>query len=503
MHGFSASLFKGHGLTILSASIIVCLVVFAAGCGGSGSSSMSTMPSSAMGTVTVSLSDPPSCKNPNGNFGHVFITVRSVQAHTSASATDSTPGWQELAPQLATQPMQIDLFSAAQTNCVLAQLGSASLPVGNYQQIRLLLVSNSPAASDAVPSTNACAGNGYNCVALSDNSIHELALSSQANTGLKIPPGQIVGGPLQVSAGQSVDLNIDFNACASIVQEGNGQFRLKPVLTAGQISPNNSGIGGQIVDSVTKLPIAGTVLVAVEEPDGTGIDRIVMETAADSNGNFRFCPLPSGTFDVVAVAVGPKNLPYNATAVLNVPNGISLGPIPLFAEVGATAPAVLQGFVTASTAMGGASVDVSLAALQPITVGSGMTARQLNIPLQTMPATATGPEVYSTALISISSNTSCPSGSPMNANCAAYTLVVPGSNPNVGVYSSSGITYAPPAAGEVLFTVDANAAVPMSGGAADCMPSEITSSKDVNNQPLAAAAGSTTNVARIDFTGCT
>src|SRR6266852_1902476 len=72
-----------------------------------------------------------------------------------------------------------------------------------------------------------------------------------------IPPRQIVGGPLQVSAGQSVDLNIDFDACASIVLEGNGTYRLKPTLTAGQVSANNSGIGGQVVDSLSKAPIAG------------------------------------------------------------------------------------------------------------------------------------------------------------------------------------------------------------------------------------------------------
>lgn len=48
------------------------------------------------------------------------------------------------------------------------------------------------------------------------------------------------------------------------------------------------------------------------------------------------------------------------------------------------------------------------------------------------------------------------------------------------VYSSSGIDCAPPVAGKVLFTVDANAAVPLSGGVAVCMPSEITTSKDVN-----------------------
>ena len=232
------------------ALLLLLVASMAAGCGG-GSSSMS-MPGNGMGTIAVSISDPPSCKNPNGSFEHVYITVDSVQAHIDPNATDSSSGWQELAPQLANQPMQIDLFSAAETNCILAQLGSASLPVGSYQQIRLLLVSNAPGASDAVPSNNACAGNGYNCVVLNDGSIHELQLSSQANSGLKIPPGQIVGGPIQVSAGQSIDVNIDFNACASIVEEGNGKFRLKPTLTAGQVSPNNSGIGGQVVDSLTK-----------------------------------------------------------------------------------------------------------------------------------------------------------------------------------------------------------------------------------------------------------
>jgi hypothetical protein len=479
---------------------LLAIIGFVISC-GSGSSS-SPMAGAATGTVLVSISDPPSCKHPNGDFMHVYITVRSVQAHIDPSATDNSSGWQELAPQLADQPMQIDLFSDVQTNCVLAQLGSASLPVGSYQQIRLLLVSNS-ASGSGTPSTNACAGSGFNCAVLSDGSVHELALSSQDNTGLKIPPGQIVGGPIQVAAGQSVDINIDFNACASIVQEGNGQFRLKPTLTAGQISPNNSGIGGQVVDSITKTPVLGTVLVSIEQPDSIGTDRIVMEATADASGNFRFCPLPSGTFDIVVVAVGPNNLPYNATAVLNVPNGTNLNTIPIIAETDATSPAILQGFVTASTASGGATVDVSLAALQSVSFGTSMTlTRQLNIPLQTISATATSPAVSSTGLVSISSNTNCPSGTPTNANCSPYTLVVPASNPNVGVFTSSGVTYSSPATGDVLFTVDAIAAQPLSGGVPDCVPPEQTTSKDLNNQPLKVTAGMATNVARIDFSGC-
>jgi hypothetical protein len=455
-----------------------------------------------MGTVNVSMSDPPSCMPPNGQFVHVYVTVRSVQAHISATATDSSSGWQELAPQLASAPMQIDLFSKPQTTCILAQLGSASLPAGSYQQIRLLLVSNTPAASDVVPATNACAGNGFNCAVLEDSTIHELELSSQANTGLKIPPGQIVGGPLQVTAGQSVDLNIDFNACASIVQEGNGKFRLKPTLTAGQVSANNTGISGKVVDSITKAPIAGNVQVAIEQLDpASGIDRILMQTVADGNGNFNFCPLPTGTFDIVVVGIGPANVPYNATTVLSVPNGTNLGTIPLIAEVGATAPAVFQGFVTATNGAVAGTIDVSLSALQTVPAGATATL-EITVPLQTIPATTTTPEVDSTGLVSVSASTSCPTGAPAKANCAQYTLVVPASNPSVGVFSSSGFTYSTPTTGDVLFTIDARAAVPLSGGTRDCTPSEQMVTKDSTAAPLKALPATTTNVAEIDFSSC-
>jgi hypothetical protein len=485
------------GTLFLAAVAIFAIGGIIVSCSGGSSKTMV----SGMGTVNVTLSDPPSCMPPNGQFTHVYVTVRSVQAHTSATATDSSAGWQELAPQLASAPMQIDLFSKPQTTCILAQLGSASLPAGSYQQIRLLLVSNTPQAGAAVPSTNACAGNGFNCVVLQDTTIHELDLSSEANTGLKIPPGQIVGGPLQVTAGQSVDLNIDFNACASIVQEGNGKFRLKPTLTAGQVSANNTGISGKVVDSVTSAPIAGSVQVAIEQPDSTGVDRIVMQSVADSSGNFNFCPLPTGTFDIVVVAIGPANVPYNPTAVLNVPNGTNLAAIPLIAEVGATAPAVFQGVVTATNGTAVGSIDVSLSALQTVPTGA-TTTLQITIPLQTIPATNTTPEVDSTGLISVSTNTNCPTGAPANSNCAQYTLVVPASNPSVGLFSSSGFTYSTPPAGDVLFTVDAKAAVPLSGGTPDCTPSEMMVAKDSTAAPLKAVAATTTTVAEIDFSSC-
>jgi hypothetical protein len=318
---------------------------------------------------------------------------------------------------------------------------------------------------------------------------------------LKIPPGQIVGGPLQVTAGESVDLNIDFNACASIVHEGNGKFRLKPTLTAGQVSANNSGISGKVVDSLTATPIVGNVQVAIEQPDSAGIDRIVMQASADGNGNFNFCPLPTGMFDIVVVAIGPADLPYNATTVLNVPNGTNLGSIPIVAETGAAAPAVLQGFVTATNGAAGGTIDVSLSALQSAPTGA-TTSIQITIPLQTIPATNATPEVHSTGLVSVSDSSSCPAGAPAKANCTQYTLVVPASNPSVGIFSTSGFTYSIPATGDVLFTVDAKAAVPLSGGTPDCSPSEQMVAKDSASLPLKALPATITTVAEMDFSTC-
>ncbi len=475
-----------------SLSILLVLVAVLASCGGSGSGS--TMQTAGTGSINVSITDLPSCKFPNGDFEHVYVTIRSVQAHTSATADDNSPGWQELAPQLDTQPMQIDLFAAGPNACLLTMLGSnTALPTGTYQQIRLLLVPND-GGGGPVPASNACGDQGFNCAILQDGSVHELQLSSQANTGLKIPPGQIEGGPITVAAGQDVDLNIDFNACASIIQEGNGKFRLKPVLTAGQVSTNNTGISGHVVDAATMQPITGgTVLVALEQLEGAQTDVIFMQTAADAEGNFNFCPLPTAaTFDVVVVAIDGAGLAYNATVAVGVLGGTNLGATPLIPETGATpGPATLQGIVTATNASAAATIDVSVSALQTVTLPGGA-----NL-VVTIPAEST-----SVSNISVTSNTDCPANAPANTNCAQYTLIEPASNPSVGVFASGKISYAAPASGDVLYSVGANAFFPLGGGTTDCSPPSITTSLDANGNPLKVDPGATVTPQRLDFQKC-
>jgi len=470
---------------------LLALTTFAAflvNCSG-GSGSMTSMMGTGTGTIHVSITDPPSCAFPNGSFQHVFVTIRSVRAHINSDADDNDPGWQELVPELNNQSVQIDLFAAASTTCLLTALGSnTALPAGTYQQIRLILLAND-GGNGPLPASNACGDQGFNCVVLHDGSIHELQLSSQAHNGLKILPG------IKVAAGQDVDLNIDFSACASIHQEGNGKFRLKPVLRPSEVSTNHTGISGQAVDSATGLPIAaGSVLVALEQQDNSGADVIIMQAAADALGDFNFCPLPAGaTFDVVVVAINGAGVAYNATVIIGVPGGTALGAIPLIAETGvATGPATLQGFVTATTGMTPptpAALDATVTALQSVNVGGGA------MRLVTIPA-----EGNSTPNISVTSNSTCPLTAPMNTNCAPYTLIEPASNPSVGVFSGGKISYAAPPSGDVPYSVRADASD--TSGNPDCTKPTQTTSQDALGNPLKVTPGATVTPMEIDFKGC-
>jgi hypothetical protein len=101
----------------------------------------------------------------------------------------------------------------------------------------------------------------------------------------------------------------------------------------------------------------------------------------------------------------------------------------------------------------------------------------------------------------VTSSTSCPTGATTGAFCGSYTLVVPASNPTVGTFSGGKTTITPPATGDVLYTVEADASNP-SSDAAMCSPSSQTTSKDGTAMPLKVAAGTTTTAAELDFKGC-
>jgi hypothetical protein len=433
-------------------------------------------------TVKTMISDPATCAAPQGPFSHIYVTVTDVRIHQSADASPNDSGWIDLAPQLASSPVQVDLL-AGSTQCFLKMLGTAEIQPGSYQQIRILLADNS-----ATVSGNQC-GSSANCVMLTadpSNTPQPLQLSSESQTGIKIPPGQIAGGQFTIAAGESKDLDVDFNACESIVAQGNGKYRLKPVLHAGEVA-TQAALSGTVIDGATQAPIVGgTTVVALEQNDGAGVDRVVMETVTDSSGAFSFCPVAAGTYDLVIASVNGAGVAYAATVITGVQASSALGTVPMTAVL---TPASITGNITTSTGSAATVADISLSALEPVTENSATVL--VTVPLASQSA--------ATATLTTAPGASCAT----NTDCVSYTLAVPAANPSVGAFSTSGHQNpAPPASGPAQYTIDAEAFIPGMAGQPDCSPSDLQTNKTSTNTALVVTSGTSVTAATLAFTGC-
>lgn len=500
--------------TYVALLLVIAVAVALAGCGGGPSSTTSrTISNPVTGTITTSMSDPPICKGPLApsdlQLEKVILTITKVRAHISSGAGESDAGWVDLV-DLTSNPKQIDFLSGGDTQCILAALGSTTaLPAGNYQQIRIHLLSNSPSGGATPPSPNLCddAGPGpgpYNCVKPVGEALQPIKLSSQDRTGLKVPPGRISGGRIQLEEGQAANIDINFNACNSILRQGNGEFRLLPTLHAGEVSLATDTLSGKIValqpDATTApIPTPATIVVLAEQPDADGVDRVLAARALDSNsdGSFSFCPLPAeGNYDVVAAAIDTNGVTYNATIIFNVPAGTNLGDIGLVPESGASAaPGVIEGVVSTQDSGGVAtSADISVSPLQAATP-SGGTERKVTIP-------TFGESTLNVITADSTAELTCPA----STKCAAYTLNVPASNPRVGTFSGGSVTFdaLPDPAAAVNYLLNGVASIPSSEvKGTNCSPSSLTTDKlEDGVTTLTVTGGATSTAQTLAFTSC-
>ncbi len=440
-------------------------------CSSSGTSSSGT--ANANASANVMLSDPATCQAPNGPFAHVYVTITDVKASTNGSAGDNDSSFVDLTPGLSSAPRQIDLLGQANNQCFLASLGATQqLQPGSYQQIRVLLADNTSTVAN-----NVCNGSA-NCVVLNDGTVAPLQLSSESKTGIKIPSGQIASGQFNIESGQTKDLDIDFNTCVSIVREGNGKYRLKPVLHAGEVSTTATSINGTVLDGSTGKPVNGNVIVALEQKDPAGVDRIFMSASTDGSGGFVFCPLPAGSYDLVIVAETSAGTAFSPAVITGISPGQTVANVLLQA---AAAPATLTGVVTSQGASAATAADIQLSFLEA--ASSSLTVTVPLLPNATQSA----------AMLSLAtaSGTTCANGT----DCAAYSANLPAGAAYLGAYASSGITLAQ--ATTSGYTADAFAYVPSQGGTSDCSPSELKSST-----PVPPVAGSTATVPTLVFAGC-
>ena len=471
----------------LACLLVVTGVIVACSSGGGVTSASSAV-------VNVRLSDPATCEAPNGPFSNVWVTITDVQVNTNASAGPNDSSWVDLTPNLASAPKQVDLLSQANNQCFLASLGdNLQLQAGSYQQIRVILADNSAAS---MASSNPCSTAGSaNCVVTS-NGTFPLLLSSEDKTGIKIPSGQLAGGAFTIAAGQTKDLDIDFNTCASIVQEGNGGYRLKPVLHAGEVSLQSNTLNGTVLDAATGQPVAGNVFVSLEQPvtvNNVTVDRVVMQTQAAVDGTFVFCPLPTGTYDVVVVGMrSADGTLYQPSIVTAVATGATTGNINLYApaasspNAGANSVANLQGVLTTTTA----AASVPLSVLE--TVGT----TTYTIPQQP-PSNAVAPYLpyYQSTLLVTTSATATPA-CPTGTDCFNYSLPVSSGGPYIGAWAAGGASLQPASATTALgiYSVD--------GTATTCTPSPTEANSGAAIQLVTPPFTTVPMTQNIAFTGC-
>jgi len=207
------------------ATLLLGLSVFLSACGGGGSTS-----SSGGGAVNMSLTDAP------GDFDHAYITVSDVWVHTSSVADPRGTGW--LKYPLAT-PVTVDLLSLSNGN-MLSVWNNIRIPVGIYQQIRLLLV---PTFNAKPPS-----GHQYYNEVIIGSSTYPLIIPDPDH-GIQLL------GTFSVTADGTLKLAIDFDAGHDIVEFHEGiDYVLKPRLTYFDLDHAGAIIG--------KLSTTGTFTTA-------------------------------------------------------------------------------------------------------------------------------------------------------------------------------------------------------------------------------------------------
>ncbi len=215
---------RTYAAGMASALVLFCAVlvfVQLSGCGGGGGGTSST------GTLKVLITDAPAFQD----FSSVHIKVDRVVVVPAGKegVADTDPG-------LLTVPMpggsvDVDIMKL---HFLQQLLGTAQIPAGKYNQVRLILAPNPPAAPF----------NNYFILAGGSQQV-ALTTPSAQETGVKI------NGHFTVTAGVLNTILLDFNPNTAIVKRGQtGQDNLKPTgITLSQIYSsltNSASISGLI-----------------------------------------------------------------------------------------------------------------------------------------------------------------------------------------------------------------------------------------------------------------
>ena len=174
---------------------------------------------------------------------HIFLMLDGVVGHEDAAASLDSPGWQELAPDLAEHPVQVDLLAHVDGSNVFPVSVHTRVNSGVYRQLGLRLLS-SPASRDevsprddvATAEKNVCGEAGWQCVVFADGGVQSIAppernVEGNADPVLRISSQQIAGGSIVVLPDAVRTYAIRFDLRSSVILSRNNAILVRPIFS--------------------------------------------------------------------------------------------------------------------------------------------------------------------------------------------------------------------------------------------------------------------------------
>ncbi|MFV5695344.1 DUF4382 domain-containing protein [Flavobacterium sp. LB3P122] len=176
------------------------------------------------------------------------------------------------------------------TNGVSTLIATDSLEISKVGQIRLIL--------------------GTNNTVVINNVSYPLSTPSADQSGLKLQVHQTL------QQGILYSVLLDFDANKSIVNTGNGAYKLKPV-----IRTIEAAISGSIKGKIT--PVGSLAVITAVDV----LTNLSYSTNVNTSGEFLVMGLPSGTYNVTITPVLPLAPVTKSTIVVTTGNTTDLGTV--------------------------------------------------------------------------------------------------------------------------------------------------------------------------------
>lgn len=206
---------------------------------------------------------------PADAYQEVNVEVLQVEIHSSGG------GWE------ITDIVNPGIYNLLDyTNGLDTLIFNDSLPVGKVSQIRLILGDNNTIMVDSV--------------------VYPLATPSAQQSGLKLQIHK------ELEANTAYAIILDFDVAKSVVETGNGEYILKPVLRT-----IVEGVAGVLDDGAIEGVIVPAIFTPVFAINGTD----TLGAFTNANGAFLIQGAAAGTYDLM---ITPLSSSYNDTTITGV-----------------------------------------------------------------------------------------------------------------------------------------------------------------------------------------